>query len=107
MKREIDEKLKIANKEALKECPVTGMPFSGLVSDDDGTVTPVYMFSPYTSYTIPEYDEKSKEFIRRKYDEDEGGWDDGYESLFDLDELKEEVSKEKFEEIKLFYNIKD
>lgn len=89
------------------ECPITGMKFGGIIYESDGNKIPVYYFSPYTSYTLPEYDEKYKEFIRRKYDEDEGCWDDSYETLCSLEDLEEEVSKERLEEIKKFYDIKD
>lgn len=88
------------------ECPITGMEFNGLVHEEDCGLTAVYG-GPYTSWTIPEFDEEYKEFIRRKFDEDEGCWVEGCESLCELEELKEEVSKEKYEEIRKFYNIKD
>jgi hypothetical protein len=34
---------------------------------------------PYNSYTIPEWDEEDAEFVRRNYDHDHGGWNDGDE----------------------------
>jgi hypothetical protein len=89
------------------ECPITGMTFSGLVLEDDGSKTPVYSFSPYTSYSLPEYDIEEKCFYRKVYDEDEGGWSEECQHFLDLEELKEEDTEEKYQEIKLFYNIKD
>ena len=90
-----------------EECPITGMTFSGLVLEDDRSKTPVYSFSPYTSYSLPEYDIEEKCFYRKVYDEDEGCWSEECQHFLDLEELKEEAHKELLKKIKLFYNIKD
>lgn len=89
-----------------KECPITGLEFNSLMYGESGELIPGYSCYPhYSSYTLPEYDSQSQEFTRVKFDEDEGCWDDGCESLGTLEELEEEVSKERLKEIKTFYKI--
>jgi hypothetical protein len=89
------------------ECPITGMTYSGLVCEDNGTKTPVYSFSPYTSYSLPEYDTEEKAFYRKVYDEDEGYWSEECQHFADLEELEEEMPKDELEKVKAFYNIKN
>jgi len=89
------------------ECPITGMTFSGIVLEDDGTWTPTYSCSPYTSYSLPTYYEEEKAFYRKAYDDDEGHWSEECQHFADLEEVKENFSEEKFKEIKEFYNIKN
>lgn len=65
-------------------CPITGLPFFMTIQDEDGRMVPTYG-GPYDSYTIPEIEGDSKtplherEFTRRRYDHDAGGWIDGCE----------------------------
>ncbi len=95
-------------KIAPKECPITRLPFGGLViSDDNKEVIPVYQVSPYTSYSLPWYCEEEKVFYRSVYDEDEGVWIEEAQEFISLDEIKEDFTKEEFEELKKYYGIKE
>lgn len=101
-----NKKIEEVTEKSPGECPITGMSFNGLVLEEDGSFTPVYG-GPYTSYTIPEYYKDEKCFYRRVYDEDEGCWSEECQHFAELQELKEELSSEKYEEIKKFYDIQD
>jgi hypothetical protein len=88
-------------KNAPDECPITGLRKCESYVIDDNVV---YLTNPaYDAYTLPTYDEESKEFSRIHYDMDDDNREE-VECLCDLDDLRD---REDFEEIKKFYNIKE
>ncbi|QUH20369.1 hypothetical protein [Alkaliphilus sp. B6464] len=96
-----DKEVKKLIAEAPDERPINGLRkcTSYLI---DGNVA--YLTNPaYDAYTLPEYDAKTGEFYRIKYDmDDDFRMDD--ECLCNIDDL---IYREDFEEIKRFYNIQD
>ena len=89
-----------------KICPITKLPFVGLViSDDKQEITPVYSSNPNISYSLPWYSEKENIFYRSIYSEDEEIWITEAQELISLDTLKANLMKEEFEVIKKYYKI--
>lgn len=71
------------------KCPITGLPFFMVITHPDLGDVPTYG-GPYDSYTIPELDEDG-DFLRERFDHDEGCWWDGTESIGNATEIIENL----------------
>ena len=77
------------------KCPITNLPFFMELEHPNIGIVPTYG-GPYDSYTIPEVDEEG-DFIRYRYDHDEGCWVDGIESIGEAFDMVQTLQKRNYE----------